>query len=206
MEARAVGIRDGWRLVGIISAIIAAATLLFAAEDGFGVQGLRMALHFTARTSLILFLLAFSASSLRRLWVSGATLWLLRNRRYLGLSFAASHLMHAIAIIAFATTQPAAFHEATSPATFIFGGIGYVLIIALAATSFDRTAAAIGPHAWKILHKTGVFYIWAQFTVSFVKHHDGTAIYWVFLSLLAGAMALRVAAWLLPRARPAAAT
>jgi hypothetical protein len=34
-----------------------------------------------------------------------------------------------------------------------------------------------------------------------VKHHDGTAVYWGFLGLLAAAMALRVAAWLLPGAR-----
>jgi DMSO/TMAO reductase YedYZ heme-binding membrane subunit len=205
MEARSSGVREGWRLVGIISAVIAAATLLFAAEDNFGVQGLRMALHFTARTSLMLFLLAFSASSLRKLWASGASLWLLRNRRYLGLSFAASHLLHGVAIIAFAVTQPDAFHEATSPATFVFGGIGYAFIFALAATSFDRTAAAIGARNWKILHKTAVFYLWAQFTVSFIKHNDGMPIYWLFLSLLTLAMALRIASWLLPRARPAAA-
>ncbi|SDR07460.1 hypothetical protein SAMN05444161_1551 [Rhizobiales bacterium GAS191] len=195
----------GWRLVGAISAAIALGTLLFAALDHFDTAGLRMSIRFTARTSVILFLLAFSASSLRRLWPGGATQWLLRNRRYLGLSFAASHAMHAIAIIAFAVTAPVAFHEATSPVTFIFGGIGYVFIAALTATSFDRTAAAIGPRAWKILHRTAVFYLWAQFTVSFIKHIDGTPIYWVFLGLLTLAMALRIAATLRPRSQLARA-
>jgi DMSO/TMAO reductase YedYZ heme-binding membrane subunit len=193
----------GWRLVGALSAVIAAATLLFAARDGFDEQGLRMALHFTARTSLILFLLVFSASSLRKLWPGAQTQWLLRNRRYLGLSFAASHAMHAAAIVAFALAAPLAFREATSAATFVFGGIGYAFIVALAATSFDRTAAAIGPRAWRVLHKTGAFYLWAQFTVSFAKHHDGTAVYWLFLGLLGAAMALRVAAWLSPRPQAA---
>jgi sulfoxide reductase heme-binding subunit YedZ len=202
MQARMTEAIGGWRLVGALSAVIAAATLIFAARDDFDAQGLRMALHFTARTSLILFLLAFSASALRKLWPNARTQWLLRNRRYLGLSFAASHAMHAVAIIAFALTAPTAFREATSPATFVFGGIGYALIIALAATSFDRTASAIGPRAFKILHRTGLFYLWAQFTVSFVKHHDGTAVYWLFLALLAGAMLLRIAAWRLARTAP----
>jgi sulfoxide reductase heme-binding subunit YedZ len=205
MQARTTDMIGGWRLVGAISAAIALATLLFAARDDFGTEGLRMALRFTARTSFVLFLLAFSASSLRRLWPNARTQWLLRNRRYLGLSFAASHAMHAAAIIAFAVAAPLAFRDATSAATFIFGGIGYAFIIALAATSFDRTAAAIGPRAWKILHKAGVFYIWAQFSASFLKHHDGTAVYWLFLGLVAAAMALRIGVWLLQRFQPARA-
>ena len=197
MRGRADAI-GGLRLVGAISAVIAAATLIFAARDDFGEQGLRMALHFTARSSLILFLLAFSASSLARLWPGPGTQWLLRNRRYLGLSFAASHALHGMAIIAFAETAPLAFHEATSPVTFIFGGIGYAFILAMSATSFDRTAAAIGPRAWKLLHRTGAFYLWAQFVVSFIKHLDGMPIYFAFLGLLAPAMALRIAAALRP--------
>ena len=34
-------------------------------------------------------------------------------------------------------------------------GIGYAFIIAMAATSFDRSAAAIGPRAWRILQYFG---------------------------------------------------
>ena len=48
--------------------------------------------------------------------------------------------------------DPAAYAAATIAASYIFGGIGYAFIIAMAATSFDRTAAAIGPRAWRILH------------------------------------------------------
>jgi sulfoxide reductase heme-binding subunit YedZ len=205
MQARSHESFGGWRLVGTISAAIGLGALVFAALDHFDAAGLRMSIRFTARTSVILFLLAFSASSLKRLWPSPMTQWLLRNRRYVGLSFAASHATHAVVIVAFAATAPAEFHEATSAATFIFGGIGYAFIAALTATSFDRTAAAIGPRPWKILHRTGVFYLWAQFSVSFVRHIDGTPIYWVFLGLLGLAMALRIAATLRPRSQLARA-
>ncbi len=40
--------------------------------------------------------------------------------------------------------DPAGYAAATSIASYIFGGIGYAFIIAMTATSFDRTAAAIG--------------------------------------------------------------
>ncbi|MCC0176386.1 hypothetical protein I4641_05270 [Waterburya agarophytonicola K14] len=50
------------------------------------------------RWACILFLLAFTASSLRRLKATPITNWLLSNRHYLGLSMAISHGFHAIAI------------------------------------------------------------------------------------------------------------
>ncbi len=61
---------------------------------GFEVDGVRMVIRFTARTSLVLFCLAFSAAALARLWPNASTRWLRRNRRYLGVSFAASHAIH----------------------------------------------------------------------------------------------------------------
>jgi methionine sulfoxide reductase heme-binding subunit len=102
-------------------------------------------IRFTARASLLLFCLAFSAGALARLRPNAWTRWQRRNRRYLGVSFAASHAIHAVAIVCFALVSPPLFRENTSIASFIFGGIGYTAIIAMTATSFDRTAAALGP-------------------------------------------------------------
>src|SRR6201999_4612294 len=87
----------------------------------FEVDGVRAVIRFTARSSLMLFCLAFSAGALARLWPNAWTRWQRRNRRYLGVSFAASHAIHAVAIIAFAKMDPAGFVEATSPASYIFG-------------------------------------------------------------------------------------
>ena len=104
----------------------------------FEVDGVRMVIRFTARTSLLFFCLAFSAAALARLWPNAWTRWQRRNRRYLGVTFAASHGIHAIAIAAFAMMDPAGYAAATSLASYIFGGIGYAVIIAMTATSFDR--------------------------------------------------------------------
>jgi methionine sulfoxide reductase heme-binding subunit len=89
---------------------------------------------------------------------------------------------------------PRDFAAATSPASFIFGGIGYAFIVALTATSFDRTAAAIGPRAWRILHLAGGYYLWAQFMVSFGKRIPDMPLYSLFLIPLVAVMAVRLIA------------
>jgi sulfoxide reductase heme-binding subunit YedZ len=160
----------------------------------FEVEGVRMVIRFTARTSLLFFCLAFSATALARLWPNAWTRWQRRNRRYLGVTFAASHGMHALAIGCFAAMAPPLFMEATNAASYVFGGIGYAFIIAMAATSFDRTAEAIGPRAWRILHLTGGYYLWFQFMVSFGKRIPGMPLYSVFLIPLLAVMALRLIA------------
>src|SRR5437868_7634120 len=130
---------EGWRLFGLLTLTLIALCIWIAGMRQFEVEGIRMVIRFTARTSLIFFCLAFGAAALARLWPNAWTRWQRRNRRYLGVTFAASHGLHAIAIACFAAMDPLAYAAATSAASYIFGGIGYGFIIAMAATSFDRT-------------------------------------------------------------------
>jgi glucan phosphoethanolaminetransferase (alkaline phosphatase superfamily) len=90
--------------------------------------------------------------------------------------------------------DPAGFAEATSAASYIFGGIGYAMIIAMSATSFDRTAALIGPRAWRALHLVGGYYLLFQFMVSFGKRVPAMPTYAAFLIPLFAVMALRMIA------------
>ena len=103
------------------------------------------------------------------------------------------HLL-AIAIACFAAMAPPLFMAATSAASYVFGAIGYAFIIAMTATSFDRTAAAIGPRAWRILHLCGGYYLWFQFMVSFGRRIPGMPLYTLFLIPLLAVMALRLIA------------
>jgi len=183
---------EGWRLLAVLTLSLVALSLWIASMRQFEVEGVRMVIRFTARSSLLLFCLAFSAAALARLWPNAWTRWQRRNRRYLGLSFAVSHAIHAIAIVAFAKMDPAGFAEATSPTSYIFGGIGYAMIIAMSATSFDRTAALIGPRAFRALHLMGGYYLWFQFMVSFGKRVPAMPPYAAFLLPLLVVMALRL--------------
>jgi DMSO/TMAO reductase YedYZ heme-binding membrane subunit len=197
---------EGWRLLAVLTLSLIILSLWIASMRQFEVEGMRMVIRFTARSSLLLFCLAFGAAALARLWPNAWTRWQHRNRRYLGLSFAASHAIHAAAIVAFAKMDPAGFVEATSPASYVFGGIGYAVLIAMSATSFDRTAALIGPRAWRALHLVGGYYLWFQFMVSFGKRVPAMPGYAAFLIPLLAVMALRLIAMTAhPRGRTAVA-
>ena len=191
---------DGWRLFGLLSLTLLGLSIWIAGMREFEVDGARMVIRFTARTSLLLFCLAFSAAALARLWPNGGTRWLRRNRRYLGVTFAASHAIHLFAIACFAVMDPAAYAAATSIASYVFGGIGYAFIIAMTATSFDHTAALMGARAWRMLHLTGGYYLLFQFAVSLGKRIPDMPLYALFLIPLVLVFALRMIA-MAPRAK-----
>jgi len=155
----------GGRLVGSAALLLLAMTALILGWAGTGEPGLRMLVRATARTSLVLFAAAFTASSLRRLWPTPATGWLLRQRRYLGLSFAVSHTLHALAIAGLDLVLGDAFQ--IDLVTVIFGGGAYGMIALMAATSFDRSAAWLGRRRWRVLHLVGVYWVWIIFANSY---------------------------------------
>ena len=193
---------EGWRLFAVLTLTLMALCVWIAGMRQFEVEGIRMVVRFTARTSLLFFCLAFSAAALAKLWPTIWTRWQRRNRRYLGVTFAASHGLHALAIAAVAVMDPAGYAAATSIASYIFGGIGYAFIVAMTATSFDRTARAIGPRAWRMLHVTGGYYLLLQFAVSFGKRIPDMPLYALFLIPLVAVFALRMVA-MVPRAERA---
>jgi sulfoxide reductase heme-binding subunit YedZ len=66
---------------------------------GLSEESLRLSLRETARISVAIFLLVFIASSFHQLSRSRISKWLMINRRYLGISFGASHLIHLALIV-----------------------------------------------------------------------------------------------------------
>ncbi len=190
---------EGWRLFAVLTLTLIALCIGIAGMRQFEVDGIRMVIRFTARTSLLFFCLAFSAAALARLYPNAWTRWQRRNRRALGVTFAASHGLHAIAIGAFAAMDPAGFAAATNLGSYVFGGIGYAFIIAMTATSFDRTAAAIGPRAFRLLHLSGGYYLLIQFMIAFGKRIPEMPLYSLFLIPPLTVLALRMIA-MVPRA------
>lgn len=169
---------NGWRLTGILSLLLGAMTIGFVASHGSDVEGVRLAIRATARTSLVLFGLAFTARALAELVPSEATRWQRRNRRYLGVAFAVSHSIHLVAILALAALDNALFWKLTNVTTIVLAGTAYLFIAAMTATSFDRTAAWLGPRSWRLLHLIGGWYIWISFAVAVGKRVPLDSFYW----------------------------
>ena len=185
------GFLQGWRLLGLLSLglLLLAAALLAVEPD---VEGVRRLIRVTARSSVLLFLLAFTASAAARHWPGPWSSWQLRNRRYLGLAFAVSHAIHLAAIVAFAKLDPTGFQGATSLGNFISGGLGYLFIAALSFTSFNAAVAWLGPKLWGRLHLVGVYYIWISFVVTFGKRIPLSPGYAAPVALLLFALAFRL--------------
>lgn len=190
---------EGWGLLRTLVLAVTLWSLAFWALGGTDVDGVRSAIRATARSSLILFLAAFTASSLHALWPNDWTKWLRRNRRQIGLGFAFSHLVHGAFIIAFWRLDPATFLIGRTPASFIAPGLAYLAILAMAATSFDRTARAVGPRAWKAIHTIGLWYVFIIFTGAYAGRVGGAPAYAGFVALLAAALGLRIMAALRKR-------
>ena len=186
---------NGWTLTGVLSLAVALMAVGIAASHQFDVEGMRAVIRATARTSLLFFCLAFSAAALHQLWPNGWTRWQRRNRRYLGVAFGVSHGVHAIAIVSLILVAPELFSSAASTDMLIFGGLGYAFILAMVATSFDRTAAMLGPRAWRVLHWTSMHFIWLSFIATFGKRAGANPAYWSFIAMLLAVMALRLIAW-----------
>ena len=189
---RPLGRLGGWPIVGWASALIGLTTVVTVVSAASGEQAAHHLLRATALTSVLFFSAAFTASSLRKLWPRPATRWMLENRRYLGVSFAVSHAVHLSAIVWLAVFAADRFEVAG--ATLIGGGLGFVFVAAMAVTSFDRTAAWLGPRPWKLLHTVGGYYLWFIFVFTYLGNLGRSVWLGAPLALLLAVLALRIAA------------
>lgn len=183
---------QGWRL---FAGLAIAETALFAgamALLGTGEDGLRTLVRLTAMLSFAIFLPVYSASSLRRLFRRPATRWLLRNRRYLGVSFAWAHGLHGLAIVMLWLVMGDAFES--SLAVRIFGGAGYLLMFGMAFTSTDRSVRRLGARRWALLHRCGIHLLWLVFTFIWSARAIGNPAYAPFALAAWGAGLLRLGA------------
>lgn len=179
---------QGWSIVGWSALVVGTMVATIWLVNGIDESGMRMAIRATARTSCILFLSAFVAAALRRMWTTPFSAWLLKNRRYFGVSMAVSHTYHAIAIFGLWCVT-----SGTAPKFEPLAILGYIFLIAMTITSFDRPAALLSQRGWKILHTTGMHFFWLAFTVEFsLKIANSALIYSPFVILLVTAMVLRL--------------
>ena len=100
---------EKWRIAALTTVGIGVCALLILAVSGLNEDNLRLLLRVTARSSLLLFLLAFGATSMHLVLRNSATAWTLKNRRYLGVSFAISHFIHLGFIVWLAMVYPEPF-------------------------------------------------------------------------------------------------
>lgn len=157
-----------------------------------GVDGVRLLIRATARSSLLFFLLAYTAQAAVVTWPGAWSSWQRRHRRQWGWLFVASHTIHAAGIVALALMAPDLFHTLAPLGNRLTGGIAYVFIWAMGLTSFDRSARWLGPVWWARLHTWGLHYIWLSFLVANGKRIAAQPLYAVPTLLLLAALGWRL--------------
>ncbi|MFM7028719.1 MAG: hypothetical protein ACKOXK_08615 [Chakrabartia sp.] len=190
--------------------IVGSALGLLACAIGFGlgtdlVEEWQLAARYTARIAFLLFLWVYCLGPAYQLTHAEILRNPLRNRRAWGLGFAAAHGVHLAALVTFLVLSGR--HAALT--TLLFGGFGYVVLLALVLTSNDAAVQHLGPQ-WKRLHRFGIHYVWLIFMLTYLGRITSPApalsSYLMLMIGLAGA-GLRLAAFLSgrPKARPGGA-
>jgi hypothetical protein len=172
---------------GIVAAAAAVETALVGATlgvTGWNVEGAAEVVRLTARVSLVLFLLAFVARPLRQLVQTPLTKWMLANRRWLGVAFATSHAMHLAAIVSLG--------DRVGLASYLIGSPGYLFLVPMAITSFDRPTAWLGRRRWTILHTAGMYVLWGSFAFTYVGKAIVDPIWIPVAAITVGALVPRI--------------
>ena len=145
-----------WSVFIAAAGLTGAASAAYLNLAGITDDNIRLLLRLSARLAFVVYLLVFVARPLRQLVVTPATKLLLQNRRLIGIAFAGIHTAH-LALIFFRADRMPDF-ELTLASSYI-GIVAYAVIYLMFITSFDKMARAIGPKAWRILHKTGLYFL-----------------------------------------------
>ena len=161
---------QGWRLTTLVTCLIVVGLLFNFGLAGWNALAIHLAIDATGRSSLILFAIAFTSSSLESLWPSSLSRWTLRNRRWIGLSFASSHFIHLGLIVSMTVFFQDPFVSQQSMAQWVFGGLAYRFVFLMALTSSDQVQHWMGMMSWKRLHFVGSHWIWVLFLLTYVKH------------------------------------
>ena len=176
-------------LTGALSVALLSGTSLSDEE-------IRTPMRLTAQIAFGLYLVVLVARPLQQLLRQDWAAALLRNRRLIGVAFAATMTTHLVLIVYRFESQAELEFSLD-----IFGVGAYAVFYAMLITSFDGPKKAIGPKAWKFLHRVGL--IWAAVIFGLPRSLDDLTDpdYLKFGIPFAIAILIRFTAWLRSRQR-----
>ena len=178
----------------VLAAFVAAVAILIGLHSApAGLGAWTLAARYSARAAFPFLMIAYSASSLVRLYPNKVTRYLMRNRKWWGLGFATAHTVHLFAVfnvLSLATSPP-------PPLVLLGGGFVYLVLYAMVLTSWKWAYKAMGKW-WKWLHNFGIHLLWLVFAFAYgakaVTMPDQLIPGIVLLTVALGGLYLRYAA------------
>lgn len=192
---------NGWYLFALITIPICIAVLIRAsALDLSGARDISSMIQFSVRCSVPWLYLAFAASALLALSRTEFSRWSMRNRRNIGLCFAAAMGWQLFFIVMMVVTQWAYYMEEVYLLTDIVVQIpGYLFLLAMTMTSFRPGRSWLNQKQWKILHKTAIYFlwgtVWSTYWYELYYYADIQTIDFIFYWTGFAVWGLRLTAW-----------
>jgi DMSO/TMAO reductase YedYZ heme-binding membrane subunit len=197
---------NGWPLFWLIAAFTLAAILARLATSGVATPEAAVEMiRFSVQLASPWVFLAFIATPLRQLTPGAFASWILRNRRYLGLSFAAGFAWQAVFIGVLLGLYPDYYWQKLhNDFDLVLRMLSYLYLLALTVTSFFPVRRLMRAENWRLLHLVGIWYFWAAIWVSYVGQAasaEARTIDLVFALLGLFALVLRLGAYFYSRRR-----
>lgn len=190
---------------GLVLVASGAIVLFLVSPDFRDDDSVSLALRLTARLAFFVYLAIFMARPLAELFPTARTRSLRAARPYLGVAFAAIMIVH-LALIGWRFGF--VIGQVPPAVTLLAGGVTYTLILLMLVTTFEAPARALGPVAWRRLHKTGLYVVGAVFLNALVRDvisHPSDPVYLGIGILIVVALVLRVSAYARRRTQKTAA-
>lgn len=153
---------NGWNLFALIVIPMCIANGIAMSRvdlsDPLAISGM---IQFSVRLAVPWVFIAFASSSLVVLFPGNFTRWLLRNRRLIGLCFAAGMAWQLLFILWIVLGfWDYYINEAYSYFDLSEQIPGYLIILAMTITSFRFGRSKLSAKQWKALHKGGIYFLW----------------------------------------------
>lgn len=192
---------NAWNLFWLVAGPISVAMVFaMSAKDLSNAEAVSSMIQVSVRCAVPLLYIVFAASSIQALFPGPFSRWLLRNRKYLGLSFAVAMAWQAFFIIWLVAVHTDYYVNEVYVLRDAIEGIGgYLFLIAMTVTTFSWGRQKLNPKQWRWLHLSGIYFLWAYaFSVYWWALFYYTNPLWIdHVYYWAGFLAwgLRAAAW-----------
>jgi len=157
-----------WDVVKYVTIFSLGLYTAFFLYGGFSEASTRLAIAWSAKISFTLFCMAFAASAVHQRMKNSFSFWWLMNRKYFGISFAISHLIHLVFLVGLQQVFHPVF-ELAATTSIMAGGMAYFFVVTMLLTSFESFAKYLSRKNWKLLHTIGGYWIWVIFLSTYAK-------------------------------------
>ena len=192
---------NGWPLFwGLVLIMAAFMGLAMQGQDLRSPEGVSAMIGYSVRWAVPFIFLVVATSALQSLFPGPIPRWLMKNRKHLGLVFAAAMAWQGLFIFLMSNFHRDYYYEE------IFylrdeleGSSGYLFLVAMVVTSFEFGRKQLSPKQWRLLHLSGLYFLWAYpFSVywwNLFYYGDPRWLDYPLYVFGFVAFALRIAAW-----------